>query len=96
MAAASGIELAQDVTAELTPEKHARLQWEVGDMLRQLGKFKLALKYDPHYLRCWATSGPGTADCGHAGIQGSRWGLMSWYALQAHGSCLKSRGCPSG
>jgi hypothetical protein len=93
MAAASGIELAQDVTAELTPEKHARLQWEVGDMLRQLGKFKLALKYDPHYLRCWATSGPGTADCGHAGIEDSRGGLITQYTFQGHRSCRKSHCC---
>ena len=62
---ASGIVLAQYATTELTPEQYARLQWEDGDVLRQLGKFKRALKYVPGTgVRCWVSSASEMADCG--------------------------------
>jgi Tfp pilus assembly protein PilF len=44
LAIACGIVLAQDSTTELTPERRARLQWEAGYVLHQLGEYERAIE----------------------------------------------------
>jgi Tfp pilus assembly protein PilF len=44
LAIACAIVLAQDGTTELTPERRARLQWEAGYVLHQLGEYERAIE----------------------------------------------------
>jgi len=44
LAAVCAVVLAQDSTTELTPERRARLQWEAGYVLHQLGEYDRAVE----------------------------------------------------
>jgi Tfp pilus assembly protein PilF len=44
LAITCGIVLAQDSITELTPERRARLQWEAGYVLHQLGEYERAIE----------------------------------------------------
>lgn len=44
LAIACAIVLAQDIATELTPERRARLQWEAGYVLHQLGEYERAIE----------------------------------------------------
>ena len=44
LATACAAVLAQDSTTELTPERRARLQWEAGYVLHQLGEYERAIE----------------------------------------------------
>jgi len=44
LAIACAVALAQDSTTELTPERRARLQWEAGYVLHQLGEYERAIE----------------------------------------------------
>lgn len=44
LAIACAVVLAQDSTTELTPERRARLQWEAGYVLHQLGEYERAIE----------------------------------------------------
>ena len=44
LAVACAIASAQDIASELTPERRARLQWEAGYVLHQLGEYERAVE----------------------------------------------------
>ena len=44
LAAACAVAPAQDLASELTPERRARLQWEAGYVLHQLGEYERAVE----------------------------------------------------
>ncbi len=44
LAVACVVATAQDITSELTPERRARLQWEAGYVLHQLGEYERAVE----------------------------------------------------
>ncbi|HSF21140.1 MAG TPA: tetratricopeptide repeat protein, partial [Burkholderiales bacterium] len=44
LAVACVVAPAQDISSELTPERRARLQWEAGYVLHQLGEYERAVE----------------------------------------------------